>query len=92
MILAKHLSRIVFMRIAAVALVLGGLALALDLVESAALVLGADDGGMLRYISLRAPLILAVVLPVALIVGPVLAFLSLSGRNEFTIFRAARIR
>ena len=89
MILARHLSRIVFMRILAVALVLGGLALALDLVESAALVLDARDGGMLRYIGLRAPLILAVVLPVALIVGPVLAFLSLSGRNEFTIFRAA---
>ncbi len=89
MILAKHLSRVVFMRILAVALVLGGLALALDLVESAALVLNAGDGGMARYIGLRAPLILTVVLPVALIVGPVLAFLSLSGRNEFTIFRAA---
>lgn len=89
MILARHLSRVVFVRILAVALVLGGLALALDLVESAAVVLDAGDGGMIRYIGLRAPLILTVVLPVALIVGPVLAFLSLSGRNEFTIFRAA---
>lgn len=89
MILATHLSRVVLTRIIAVALVLGGLALALDLVESAALVLGASDGGMIRYIGLRAPLILTVVLPVALIVGPVLAFLSLSARNEFTIFRAA---
>lgn len=89
MILARHLSRVVFMRIMAVALVLGGLALALDLVESAAVVLDASDGGIVRYIGLRAPLILTVVLPVALIVGPVLAFLSLSGRNEFTIFRAA---
>ena len=67
MILAKHLSRVVFLRILAVALVLGGLALALDLVESAAVVLDAGDGGMARYISLRAPLILTVVLPVALI-------------------------
>lgn len=89
MILTRHLSRVVFIRILAVALVLGGLALALDLVESAAVVLEASDGGMVRYIGLRAPLILTVVLPVALIVGPVLAFLSLSGRNEFTIFRAA---
>ena len=43
MILARHLSRVVFMRIMAVALVLGGLALALDLVESAAVVLDASD-------------------------------------------------
>jgi lipopolysaccharide export system permease protein len=89
MILAKHLSRVVFLRILAVALVLGGLALALDLVESAAVVLDAGDGGMARYIILRAPLILTVVLPVASIIGPVLAFLSLSGHNEFIIFRAA---
>ncbi len=89
MILAKHLSRVVLTRILAVALVLGGLALALDLVESASVVLDASDGGMLRYIGLRAPMILTVVMPVALIVGPVLAFLTLSGRNEFTIFRAA---
>ena len=87
--LALHLSKTVLYRIAAVALLLGGLAIALDLVESAARVLERDDGGILRYLGLRVPIIFAVVAPVALIVGPVLAFLSLSGRSEFTILRAA---
>ena len=89
MTLAIHLSRIVALRIMAIALVLGGLALALDLVESASTVLSAGDGGLIRYIGLRAPLILTAVLPVSLIVGPVLAFMTLAGRNEFTILRAA---
>lgn len=89
MTLAWHLSQVVLVRIVAVALALGGLAMALDLVESAATVLAQEDGGLGRYVLLRAPLILAAVAPVALIVGPVLAFLTLSGRSEFTILRAA---
>lgn len=87
--LTRHFSKAVLTRIVAVTLMLGGLAMALDLVESAATVLKRDDGGLLRYLGLRLPLILATVAPVALILGPVLAFLSLSGRNEFTILRAA---
>lgn len=89
MTLALHLSRAVLTRILMVTIALFGLALALDLVESAAEVLQREDGGILRYLGLRAPMILTAVLPVALIMGPVLAFLSLSGRSEFTILRAS---
>ncbi|MEM8752370.1 MAG: LptF/LptG family permease [Pseudomonadota bacterium] len=89
LVLPLHLSKIVLSRTLAVAVALGGLAVALDLVESAAVVLEREDGGILRYLALRAPLIMTVVAPVALIIGPVLAFLSLSTRSEFTILRAA---
>lgn len=91
MTLGWHLTKAVFIRILAVALALGGLALALDLVESASKVLERSDGGLLRYIMLRAPMILAAVAPVALIVGPVLTFLTLAGRSEFTIYRASGV-
>lgn len=87
--LGLYLSRAVLLRIAMVALMLGGLAIALDLVESASTVLARDDGGLGRYLALRAPLIFAIVLPVAFIIGPVLAFLSLSGRSAFTILRSS---
>lgn len=89
MTFAIHLTRVVFVRIAMVALLLGALAVALDLIDSASTVLAKDDGGLLRYLSLRTPLILAVVLPVAFITGPVLAFMSLASRSEFTILRAS---
>lgn len=89
MTLAMHLSRAVLMRVLTVAVALAGLALALDLVESAGDVLQRGDGALWRYLGLRAPLILTAVLPVAFIVGPVLAFLGLAGRSEFTILRAA---
>lgn len=89
MTLALHLSRAVLIRVLWAVFALGGLAIALDLIESAADVLQRDDGGLLRYLGLRAPLILTAVTPVALILGPVLAFFSLSGRNEFTILRAS---
>lgn len=91
MTIALHLSRAVFIRILAVALAFAGLAMALDLVESANTVLSRGDGGIFRYLALRFPLILAAVLPVAMIMGPVLAFLTLAGRNEFTILRAAGV-
>lgn len=91
MTLTWHLSRAVFIRILAVTLALGGLALALDMVESASKVLARTDGGLLRYILMRVPMILAAVAPVALIVGPVLTFLTLAGRSEFTIYRASGV-
>lgn len=89
MTFALHLSKAVLNRFLFAVLMLGGLALALDLVESASEVLKRDDGGILRYLGLRAPLILAAVAPVALILAPVLTFLTFSGRNEFTIMRAS---
>lgn len=89
MTLALHLSRAVLARILWVAAALTGLAVALDLVEAAGEVLAREDGGLVRYLGLRAPSILAAVLPVALILGPALAFLSLAGRNEFVALRAA---
>lgn len=91
MTLGWHLTKAVFIRILAVTVALGGLALALDLVESASTVLERSDGGLLRYVMLRGPMILAAVAPVALIVGPVLTFLTLSGRSEFTIYRASGV-
>lgn len=87
--LAFHLSKAVVYRIIAVVLMLGGLAMALDLAENASDLLRRDDGGLLRYLGLRLPLILAAVAPVALIIGPVITFLTLSGRSEFTIMRAS---
>ena len=87
--LALHLSKTVLIRILAVILMLGGLAAALDLAENASDLLRREDGGLWRYLGLRAPLILAAVAPVGLIVGPVLAFLTLSSRSEFTIMRAS---
>ena len=87
--ISLHLSKSVLRRILAVVLLLGGLAAALDLAENASDLLAREDGDLLRYLGLRAPLILSSVAPVALIVGPVLTFLTLSGRNEFTIFRAS---
>ncbi|MFV0473308.1 MAG: LptF/LptG family permease [Pikeienuella sp.] len=89
MTLGLHLTRIVLSRVLAAALLLVGLAIALDLVENAGDVLGRADGGIWRYLGLRAPIILTAVLPVAFIIGPALAFLGLSGRNEFTILRAS---
>lgn len=89
MTLALHLGRAVLVRVLGALLALGGLAVALDLVESAAEVLAREDGGLLRYLALRAPVILTAVTPVALIVGPVLAFLTLAGRSEFVVLRAA---
>ena len=87
--LSLHLSKSVLYRILAVVLMLGGLAAALDLAENASDLLRRDDGGLLRYLGLRAPLILAAVAPVGLIIGPVLTFLTLAGRSEFTIMRAS---
>lgn len=84
-----HLSKAVLYRIIFAILLLGGLATALDLVESASEVLKRDDGGLLRYLALKMPLIISAVAPVALILGPVLAFLTFSGRNEFTIMRVS---
>lgn len=89
MTLLWHLSKAVLIRIFAVLVGLGGLAMALDLVEMASTVLAAGEGGIARYLMLRAPLILLAVAPVALVVGPVLTFLTLSARSEFTIYRAA---
>lgn len=87
--IATNLSRAVLMRVLAVVLLLGGLAAALDLAETAADILSREDGSLLRYLALRAPLILSSVAPVALIVGPVITFLTFSGRSEFTILRAS---
>lgn len=87
--IAVHLSKAVFYRVLAVVLMLGGLAAALDLAENASDLLKRDDGGLMRYLGLRLPLILSAVAPVALIIGPVLTFLTLSGRSEFTIMRAS---
>lgn len=89
MTLALHLSRTVLMRVLAAALALAGLAIALDLVENAGDALARGDGGIWRYLGLRAPIILTAVLPVAYIIGPALAFLTLSSRMEFTILRAS---
>lgn len=91
MTLALHLGRAVLIRSFGALIALAGLAVALDLVESAAEVLKREDGGLLRYLGLRAPVIVTAVTPVALIVGPTLAFLSLAGRSEFVVLRAAGV-
>lgn len=90
MTVAFYLSRQVATRIAAVLTGLLTLGLSLDMLENAEKIL--DRDGIVRlgeYAVLRAPLILITVLPLGVLVGAALAFLSLAVRNEMVVLRAA---
>jgi lipopolysaccharide export system permease protein len=90
MTLALYLSRQVATRILAVLTGLLALGLSLDMLENSAKII--DQYGVVRlgeYALLRSPLILVTILPLGVLVGAVLAFLSLAVRNEMVVLRAA---
>ncbi len=90
MTLALYLSRQVGARILAVLAGLLGLGLSLDMLENSAEII--ENHGVVRlgeYALLRAPLILVTILPLGVLFGAVLAFLSLAVRNEMVVLRAA---
>ncbi len=88
--LGLYLSRMLAFRILAAAGVLVAVGLSLDLIRSAdALILKGGAWALAHYSLLRAPAMAAQVLPLAVLVGGVLAFLALGRRAELTVMRAA---
>lgn len=90
MTLALYLSRQVATRILAVLAGLLALGLSLDMLENSAdIVDNHGAAGLGEYALLRAPRILVTILPLGVLVGAALAFLSLAVRNEMVVLRAA---
>ncbi|HUS56218.1 MAG TPA: LptF/LptG family permease [Thermohalobaculum sp.] len=90
MTLALYLSRQLAARILAVLTGIVALGLSLDMLENSTEILDKYGvGGLGWYAGLRAPLILATVLPLGVLVGAALAFLALALRNEMVVLRAA---
>ncbi|MEM6972897.1 MAG: LptF/LptG family permease [Pseudomonadota bacterium] len=72
----------------AAVLLLMGLALGLDLLDSVPEI---EEGSVGRYTLLRAPALLLAVAPVGLLAGSAVAFLTMAARRETTVLRAAGI-
>ncbi|MFQ5567694.1 MAG: LptF/LptG family permease, partial [Paracoccaceae bacterium] len=90
MTLALYLSRQVGVRIAAVLVGLVALGLSLDMLENSARILEHHGvAGLGEYALLRAPLVLVTILPLGVLVGAALAFLTLAARNEMVVLRTA---
>ena len=90
MTLALYLSRQVGVRIVAVLAGLVALGLSLDMLEnSARIVEHYGVAGLGEYALLRAPLVLVTILPLGVLFGAALAFLSLAVRNEMVVLRTA---
>ena len=90
MTLARYLSGVLGVRILAAGLVLLALGLSLDLIKAAdALIRTGGAGALVRYAALRAPAMGATILPLAVLVGGVVGFLTLGRRSELTVMRAA---
>ena len=89
MTMALYLSRQVAARIAAVLVGLLALGLSLDMLENSTRIL--DHYGVIglgEYALLRAPLILVTILPLGVLFGAVLAFLTMAVRNEMVVLRS----
>lgn len=89
-ILALYITRQIAARILAVLVGFLALGLSLDMLENSADII--DHHGVVglgEYALLRAPLILVTILPLGVLVGAALAFLSLAVRNEMVVLRAA---
>ena len=89
MTLMLYLSRLLVARILAVTAGLVALGLSLDMLENSTEIIdlyGTVELG--RYALLRAPLILVMILPLGVLVGAVLAFLTLAVRSEMVVLRA----
>ena len=90
MTLALYLSRQVGARILAVLTGLSALGLSLDMLENSTEILETYGmSGLGWYALLRAPLILATILPLGVLVGAALGFLALAVRHEMLVLRAA---
>ncbi len=90
MTLALYLSRQVATRILAVLAGLLALGLSLDLLENSTKIIDHHAmAGLGEYALLRAPLILITILPLGVLIGAALGFLSLAVRNEMVVLRAA---
>jgi LPS export ABC transporter permease LptG len=89
MTMALYLSRQVGMRILAVLVGFVALGLSLDMMENSAEIVESHGTAALgAYALLRAPLILITILPLGILVGASLAFLSLAVRNEMVVLRS----
>ena len=89
MTMALYLSRQVAVRILAVLTGLVALGLSLDMMENSAEIIDLYGvGGLGHYALLRAPLILVTILPLGVLVGAALAFLTLAVRCEMVVLRA----
>jgi lipopolysaccharide export system permease protein len=89
MTMALYLSRQVATRIVSVLVGLLALGLSLDLLENSARIL--DHYGILglgQYALFRAPLVLVTILPLGILFGAILAFLTMAVRNEMVVLRA----
>jgi len=90
MTLALYLSRLVGARIVAVLAGLVALGLSLDMLENSTKILGRYGiAGLGEYALLRAPLVLLMILPLGILFGASLAFLSLAARSEMVVLRTA---
>ena len=90
MTLALYLSRQVATRILAVLAGLLALGLGLDMLENSTEFIDRHSmAGLGEYSLLRAPLILITILPLGVLIGAVLAFLTLAMRNEMVVLRVA---
>lgn len=88
--LTLYLSRVIASHVLAAVLVLLVLGLSLDLIQAAdELVEAGGAGALLHYAALRAPAMGAQILPLGVLIGGLLAFLSLGRRSELTVMRAA---
>jgi len=90
MTLALYLSRQVGVRIVAVLAGLVALGLSLDMLENSTRILERYGvAGLGEYALLRAPMVLIMILPLGILFGAALAFLSLAARNEMVVLRTA---
>ncbi|MHA1528907.1 MAG: LptF/LptG family permease [Alphaproteobacteria bacterium] len=90
MTLGLYLSRQVGARILAVLAGLVALGLSLDMLENSTRILEHYGiAGLGEYALLRAPLVLIMILPLGVLFGASLAFLSLAARNEMVVLRTA---
>lgn len=91
MTLTLYLSRVVATRIAAVLAALTSLVLLIEMLEAIRRMLGGTRGmgTVLTYLALRLPLAVDRLLPLAVLLGCVLAFGTLARNNEMAILRSA---
>jgi len=87
-----YLSRHVGLRIISVLLGLVALGITFDLIEASTEILEDHDSeALVTYAVLRAPMFLTVVLPLGILIGAVLSFLTLALRNEIVVLRIAGV-
>jgi lipopolysaccharide export system permease protein len=92
MTMLLYLTRQVGTRVLAVLVALVALGLSLDMLEnSTKIVDNYGVSGLGEYAMLRAPLVLVTIMPLGVLVGAALAFLSLAARSEMVVLRAAGV-